>query len=105
MRDKLALVADQDTVLGFGFLGMECYEASSHEESIEAFANINPEDFAVIFITDEVAEYLGEDLDTLKKKMLLIRIPSCLSRKSMDLKEIQNIVEKAVGIANIMDKA
>ena len=105
MPDKIALVADEDTVLGFGALGMECHAADTADKARIAFSHLVKDKYAVVFITDEVAEYLEEERPALMKTMLIMTIPSCRSRKSMGLQEITAIVEKAVGIANIMDKA
>jgi V/A-type H+-transporting ATPase subunit F len=104
MSEQLALVADHDTVLGFGSLGMDCYIAETNETAFSALKEIGPKKYAVVFLTDEVAGMLGEELKPAMKKMLLMKIPSCRSRKNMGLEEISTIVEKAVGISNIMDK-
>jgi len=105
MVDKLALVADQDTILGFGTLGMDCFTAENSQAVKEAMKTIREQKYAVLFITDEAADLLGDELPAFMKKLLMMKIPSCRSRKKMGLETITAIVEKAVGIANIMDKA
>ena len=105
MPDKLALVGDEDTILGFGALGMDTFVAERKTEAQAVLKEIQKKSYAVIFITHEAAEFLEEELETSMKERLVMIIPSCRSRKSMGLEEIASIVEKAVGIADIMDKA
>ena len=114
MPDKLVLIADEDTVLGFGALGMECFVAEDRGRALSAMEKImnassparkDSTGMAVVFVTDEVAGFLSEELESLMKKLLIMSIPSCRSRNKMGLKELTAIVEKAVGIADIMDKA
>ncbi len=105
MPELLALIADEDTVLGFGALGMECRVAESRDEALAAMLEINKGSFATVFITDEVADFLKEEMPALMKKFLVMKMPSCRSRNKMGLEELSAIVERAVGIANIMDKA
>ncbi len=105
MSDQLALIADNDTVLGFGSLGMVCCPVETVEEAQEALKKAAAEKFAILFLTDEAAEMMGEKLAGAMKKTLIMKIPSCRTRKKMGLDEITAVVEKAVRIANIMDKA
>lgn len=105
MSEELALIADNDTVLGFGSLGMACFPVESVEEAREALKKAAAKKYAVVFLTDEAAEMMGEELAGVMKKALIMKIPSCRTRKKMGLDEITAVVEKAVGIANIMDKA
>jgi V/A-type H+-transporting ATPase subunit F len=104
MTDRLALIADEDTVLGFGSLGMDCFTAENKQSALDALKNIADKKYAVVFVTDEISDLLGEEISLYARKVLLMRIPSCRSRKEMGLEEITAVVEKAIGIANIMDK-
>ena len=105
MPERIALIADEDTVLGFGALGMDCRVAENSRDSADAFAEMLRASYAVIFITDEVAAFLEQEVPGYMQKGLIVTIPSCRSRNKMGLKELTAIVEKAVGISNIMDKA
>lgn len=105
MPDKLALVGDEDTVLGFGALGMETFVAETADEAKKAISSLMESEYAVVFITHEVEEFVKEDLNRYRKKILIMSIPSCRTRNRMGLEEITAVVERAVGIADIMDKA
>lgn len=104
MPDKLALIGDEDTVLGFGALGMDCFIVEDHTAGLTAMKKLDETKYAVVFLTDEVAELMGEEIPRLAGKILFMKIPGCPSRKPMGLQEITAMIEKAVGIANIMDK-
>lgn len=115
MPEKIALIGDEDTLLGFGSLGMETHRAETREQAYEIIKNIMKSDdeesgekensYAVILITNEVADFLKEDLERYMLQKLIMVIPSCRSRQKMGLEQITAVVEKAVGIADIMDKA
>lgn len=105
MPDKLTLIADEDTVLGFGSLGMDCHIAENSDQAMVAFEEVLKNSYAVIFITDEIARFIESVKPDFHKKDLIMVIPGCLTRNKMALKELTAIVEKAVGISNIMDKA
>jgi len=104
MPDKLALIADEDTVLGFGALGMDCFIVEARSAGLSALEKLDETKYAVVFLTDEAADLIGEEISRLAGKILFMQIPSCRSRKQMGLQEITAMIEKAVGIANIMDK-
>ena len=105
MADKIALIADEDTVLGFGSLGMDCHIAENSDQAMAAFEEVLNNSYAVIFITDEIAGFVENVKPDFFKKALIMVIPGCLGRNKMALKELTAIVEKAVGISDIMDKA
>lgn len=105
MPEKLALIADEDTVLGFGSLGMDCWIAENSAQALESFDKVLENTYAVVFITDEIARFLVEARPDFLKKALIMTIPGCITRNKMRLRELTAIVEKAVGISNIMDKA
>jgi len=104
MPDKLALIGDEDTVLGFGSLGMDCFIVEDRSAGLVAMKKLDDTKYAVVFLTDEAAEMMGEEISRLARKILFMKIPSCRSREQMGLQEITAMIEKAVGIANIMDK-
>jgi len=104
MADKLAFIGDEDTVLGFGALGMDCFIVEDRSAGLAALKKLDDTKYAVVFLTDEAAEMMGEEIARLAGKILFMTIPSCRSRKQMGLQEITGMIEKAVGIANIMDK-
>jgi len=130
MPDRLGLIGDQDTVLGFGAMGMDCWIAESRSQALDALKELfsppaspgseKEGHYAVVFITHEVARMIGEEIDLAQMgkfptgnvsgtksvhQPVFMEIPSCLSRGKMGLRELTAIVEKAVGIADIMDKA
>ncbi|MBN1901677.1 hypothetical protein JW926_10180 [Candidatus Sumerlaeota bacterium] len=105
MPDKLALIADEDTVLGFGSLGMDCHIAENASQAQSAFDEVMKKTYAVVFVTDTIARFLEESKPDFMKKAMIMVLPGCNTRNKMGLKELTAIVEKAVGISNIMDKA
>jgi vacuolar-type H+-ATPase subunit F/Vma7 len=70
-----------------------------------AFEAVLKNSYAVVFITDEIFRFFENARPDFFKKALIMVIPGCLTRNKMGLKELTAIVEKAVGISNIMDKA
>ena len=76
MPEPLALIADEDTVLGFGALGMECRIAENREDALNALKELSKGSYAAIFVTDEVAAFLEEEMAEFMKKILIMKIPS-----------------------------
>ncbi|MEM1689580.1 MAG: V-type ATP synthase subunit F [Candidatus Hadarchaeales archaeon] len=90
MRQKVGVIGDLETIIGFGLAGVgELYTAGTMEENLANLKKMmeDPE-MGIIFVTASVAEEL--ELDRMKKEVfpIVIPIPDSKGRKpKVDLTE------------------
>ncbi len=105
MDYKIAVIGDRESVLGFQALGLEVYPAS-REEARRVFLGLleKKERYAVIYITEELAEGLAAEIDELKDELIpaVIPVPSKSGRTGFGMSALTKAVERAVG-ANIFE--
>lgn len=96
---KIALVGDKDSIIGFQLLGVSIFSATNKEEAINILNELIKEEYAIIFITEEIASQIFEKIEELQKKYLasITIIPNKLERKNLGIKMLRKNVEKAIG--------
>lgn len=102
---KIAVLGDSDCVLAFRAVGLETYSANTETEALDILRVLTKGDYAVIFITEDIAEKISDTLEILKPRTFpaIIPIPSSAGSNGYGLKSIRKDVEKAVG-ADILFK-
>lgn len=94
-------IADKESSLGFKLAGLETREVSNKSEAKEAFKVVSSvEDLGVVLITEEVAEYIREEIEAFIYKQdlpLVLEIPSRSGAKSR--KSLSDFLKEAVGIS------
>jgi Archaeal/vacuolar-type H+-ATPase subunit F len=103
---KIGVVGDKDSVLCFKAFGMDVYSVveDNHEENRKVIDRLAREGYGLIFITEQIAQHIGETIDRYDKERTpaIILIPSNTGSLGIGLARIRNNVEKAVGM-NILD--
>lgn len=103
---KIGVVGDKDSVLFFKALGMDVFPVieSEPEESRKVVDRLAREDYGIIFITEQVAQTIGETIDRYNNQPVpgIILIPSNAGSLGVGLQRVRDNVERAVGI-NILD--
>jgi len=97
---KIGIVGDKDSVLAFKAVGIDVYPVN---EAIEARAVIDKmavDGYAVIFVTEQLAQNLEETIDRYYRQMLpaIILIPNNQGSLGIGIQKIKDNVEKAVGV-------
>ena len=99
---KIAIVGSRDTIIGFKALGLSIFPAKTVEEARRTLRKIATEEYATIFITDDFAKDLDEDIHNLEREIPLypsiVIIPSHRGSTGLGMKKIRALVEKAVGM-------
>ncbi len=99
-------MGDRDTVMCFRAFGFEVHPAIADdpEHNRRLIDKMAREQFGAIFITEQIAQTIGETIDRYKRQMIpaIILIPSSTGSLGIGLGRIRDNVEKAVGI-NILD--
>ena len=102
---KIAVMGDRDSTLGFKALGLEVRPVSTPEEGREALHRMAKENFAVIYVTEQLASQLSADIARYKDSPLpaVISIPGRAGSDGSGMAAIKSAVERAVG-ADILFK-
>ena len=97
---KSAVIGDRESVLGFMALGFSVNEVQNAQEAAQALHSLAERgDVAVIFITEELAALIGEDIAKYKDVSLpaVTVIPSSRGSKGYGVANMRDAVIRAVG--------
>jgi V/A-type H+-transporting ATPase subunit F len=97
---RIARIGDRDSVLGFMALGFATFEAQSAEEAGKLLHKVaRDESYAVIFIVENYAEQLVEEMAKYKDMPLpaVVSIPGRAGSNGFGMNSIRSAVERAVG--------
>lgn len=103
---KIGIIGDRDTVLGFMALGFSVHEASEPAEAVKKLQEmVRSEEYAVIFITEDLAFCMEEEIGRYKDLPLpaVISVPSRGGSTGYGMNNIRSAVQRAVG-ADILFK-
>ena len=97
--NKIAVIGDKDSVLGFKSLGLDVFFAADAKTTAEQITKCAKEEYSVIFITEQAAAEVKSTIDKYKAVPFpaIILIPNNQGTLGMGLASISENVEKAVG--------
>lgn len=97
---KVGVIGDRDSIIGFRALSMTVLEAANAAEAAQHLHDLLKEDFAVIFITEDLAEGNQELLQTIRSQKLpaIIPIPSLTGTTGLGMRQVRESVRRAVGM-------
>ena len=100
MFKKIGVVGDKDSVLAFKALGIDVFPVTSNDDARKTIDKLAMNDYAVIFVTEQVAVGITETIERYTRQMLpaIILIPSNQGTLNIGMKRISDNVEKAVGV-------
>lgn len=100
MYKKIGVVGDKDSVLAFKALGIEVFPVVEQEEARKIVDRLAMTDYAVIFVTEQVAKDIQETIERYNRMTLpaVILIPSNQGSLNIGIQRISDNVEKAVGV-------
>ena len=96
---KAAVIGDRETVLGFKALGLTTKVASTADEAAEALHFLAKDNCAIIYITEQLAAMVPDDIAKYNDvaSVAVIPIPSKDGSLGIGISEVHKAVEKAVG--------
>lgn len=100
MYKKIGVVGDKDSVLAFKALGIDVFPVIEADEARRIVDNCAKNDYAVIFITEQIAQKIEETIIRYNEELLpaIILIPSNQGSLNIGLKKISDSAEKAIGV-------
>ncbi len=103
--NKIGVIGDRDSIIGFRALSMTVLEAATPEEARRHLQELVSEKFAVIYITEALAEGNQDYLKTLQTQLLpaIIPIPSLTGSTGLGMRRVHESVRRAVGM-NLLEQ-
>lgn len=96
---KIGVIGDRESVLGFRAVGLLVFPCDMPEEARSALKEIAGDDFAIIYITEQLYQYLGDEAAEYKDARLpaIIPIPGRDGSLGIGMESVKKAVERAVG--------
>ena len=96
---KIAVIGDFESVLGFKALGLDVFPTDDPGEASTLITKLKNEDYGIIYITEDLAQHVGETIARYKDNPLpaIILIPGKSGSLGLGLAQIKDSIERAVG--------
>ena len=96
---KIAAVGDKDSIYGFASLGINIFPVDDAAEGAKLLRRLADAQYGVIYITEQLASQLEEELGRYAGQPLpaVIPIPGVRGNTGLGLENVSKFVEKAVG--------
>lgn len=100
---KIAVMGDKASVLGFKALGLDVFPCDFTGAG-EVLNNLSKENYAIVYITEQLAAYIQSDIEAYKDSITpaIILIPSKDGSLGIGMNNVKKCVERAVG-ADILE--
>lgn len=92
-------MGDYGSIYGFRAVGLDTFAVSEAEEAEKTLQKLISSEYAVIYITECMADQIGPVIDKYKDQMLpcIVRIPGSFGNTGQGVENVKKFVETAVG--------
>ena len=96
---KIGVIGDRESILGFKAVGLDVFPIDDPEEAKKTLKRIAKEDFAIIYITEQLYQFMMEEVDEYTDSRLpaIIPIPGKDGTLGIGMTSVKKSVERAVG--------
>lgn len=96
---RVAAIGDSDSIYGFAAVGVKIFPTDSPAEAGRLVRSLSESDYAVLYITEELAAGIEEELDAYRDRPvpIIVPIPGISGNTGMGMKSVSKSVERAVG--------
>lgn len=96
---KVGVIGDKDSILGFKILGLSVFPVTLPEEATKTLNKMVRDEYAVIYITENIADKIMETIESYKSSKFpaIILIPGNQGTLGIGISSIKKALEKAVG--------
>ena len=103
--NKIAIIGDTESTLGFLAVGFSVFPASSAEEASKTLVKLASEGYAIIYITEDLACEITDTISRYKDTPFpaVIMIPGKSGSRGIGMQNIKKSAERAIG-ADILFK-
>lgn len=97
-NDKIAVIGDKDSILAFKAVGADVFPIKNYFDAADTLKKL-ARNYAVIFITEEIAENISDVIARYKTRPYpaVIPIPGAQGSTGFGMRGISEDVEKAIG--------
>ncbi|OQB14810.1 MAG: V-type sodium ATPase subunit G [Firmicutes bacterium ADurb.Bin193] len=102
---RIGIIGDRESVLCFKAVGFDVSDTTEYEEARLALENFASKNYAIIYVTEQIAKMLESEIEMYKESPTpaIIVIPNNRGSDGMGMRAIIKSVERAVG-ADILFK-
>ena len=96
---KIAVMGSYDSIYGFASLGLDTFPVEDFQEAETKLKNLISGGYGVIYMTEELAAGLTEEIEKYREQMLpaIILIPGISGNTGEGIRGVKKSVEQAVG--------
>ena len=96
---RIAVMGDTDSIYGFAALGLDTYPVTDPVAASKKLRELADGNYAVIYITEALADKLTAEIDHYREMMLpaIILIPGVSGNTGKGIQAVKKSVEQAVG--------
>lgn len=96
---KIGVIGDKDSILGFKALGLSVFPVTQSIEAEELLSQLSKDNYAVIYITEQIAQHITEEIEKYKTTKIpaIIPIPGNQGILGIGMQNVKKSVERAVG--------
>lgn len=96
---KIGVIGDRESILGFKAVGLDVFPVDDPDEAKKILKRIAKEDFAIIYITEQVYQFMMDEVDEYTDSRLpaIIPIPGKDGTLGIGMTSVKKSVERAVG--------
>lgn len=96
---KIAVMGSYDSIYGFASLGLSIFPAETKEEGVKKLREIANEDYAIIYVTEALAEKISDEINKYRESFLpaIILIPGVYGNTKEGVLGVAECVEQAIG--------
>ena len=99
---KLAAICDKDTAVGLRLAGLNEIHVPEGKNVLKTWTHMSErDDIGVLFITEKIAEKLGDNLKDFRLREnipIIIEIPDKKGKKKDHVDFVSHLIKKAVGV-------
>lgn len=102
---KIGILGNNNSILGFGALGVETFGVSNQNELSQAIQDIKAGEFAILLITEEIAQNYEQTIQNLFQETLpaCLVIPGVKNESGKAREGLKKILERALGSENLIN--
>ena len=96
---KIGVIGDRESILGFKAVGLDVFPCDEVEEAKKVLHKIAREDYAIIYITEQLYQYMLSEVEEYTDLRLpaVIPIPGKDGSLGIGMTSVRKSVERAVG--------
>ena len=96
---KIGVIGDRESVLGFKAVGLSVFPVDDPDTAKKTLKQIAKEDYAIIYVTEQMYQYMLEEVDEYTDSRLpaIIPIPGKEGTLGIGMTSVKKSVERAVG--------